>query len=31
MDSKIRLSIKNYIAWSLIVGIVFLVSMWARK
>ena len=29
MDGKVHLSVKDYVIWSLIVGIVFLVWMWA--
>jgi hypothetical protein len=29
MDGKVYLSVKDYVTWSLIVGMVFLVWMWA--
>ncbi len=29
MDGKVHLSVKDYVIWSLIVGIVFIVWMWA--
>ncbi|MFZ8838341.1 MAG: respiratory chain protein (SoxI-like) [Pyrobaculum sp.] len=29
MDREVRLTVKDYVTWSLIVGMVFLVWMWA--